>query len=83
MVLLIYTDNFHFLSLPQFMHISPFPKRVEDRQTDQQTDQPIRLVSSLKNCCDRATFVYVGGGQDQTHFTAKFRFLKFRDSGNH
>ena len=42
--LLIYKDNFLFLSLNQFILLSLFPKRVDDRQTDQQTDRPIRLV---------------------------------------
>ena len=45
--LLIYTDNFLFLSLHQFTLLSLFPKRVEDRQTDQASYRCD--FSSLKN----------------------------------
>ena len=42
--LLIYTDNFLFLSLHQFTLLSLFPKHVEDRPTNKSTQRPIRLV---------------------------------------
>ena len=78
--LLIYTDNFLFLSLHQFTLLSLFPKRVEDKQTDRQTDRQIRLVIEANFRCLKTDSFLVIKFDSHTFFnnTANESQTKFR-----
>ena len=71
------------------MHIGPFPKRVEDRQTDRPTDQPSYRgdFSSLKNVLSvkfKFVLIYIEKNFEKNmveEFFNQYKYIFFQSKG--